>query len=307
MIIRNFTYYIFLLFLLATNVSLNAQSVGTRTDKNQILIGERVEYELLLSIPDNGYKVYFDLPDTIAHFEAIDKGNYDSTTNESAFNLRRKIIFTSFDSGAWYIPAFPVTLEKGNDSKRFMTDSVLINVGYAKADSTAELRDIKPIMEVNITDYFWYYVAAGILAAIIITVLLIKYFRRRARKPLPVLHSELSAFEEAMNDLKELSKYRLDVPADVKQYHSELGYIFKRYYSRKVELNLLNKTTDDLLLKLNEQQDDPALISSLAGSLRIGDAVKFAKFIPVAPESEGVFQQVKKIIEQLEKNKTIKS
>jgi hypothetical protein len=307
MTIRNCTYYFLFLFLVVANISLKAQNVATRTDRNQILIGERIEYELLIFLPDPGYKIYFDLPDSILHFDAIDKGSFDSTANDNGFNLRRKIIFTSFDSGAWYIPAFPVTLEKGNDAKRFMTDSVLINVGYAQSDSTAELRDIKPIMEVKVIDYFWYYVGGAILISLIIAILLLRYFRRRARKPLPVLHSDLSPFDEAMNDLNTLSKYSLHIPNEVKQYHTQLDYIFKRYYSRKIEINLLNKTTDELLLKSNELQEETALISVLAETLRMGDAVKFAKYVPPVSESENAMLQIREAIEKLEKNKTIKT
>jgi hypothetical protein len=112
MTIRNCTYYFLLLFLVTANISLKAQTVGTRTDKNQILIGERIEYELLISLPDPATKFILTCRILFLHFDAIEKGDFDSTGNEAAFNLRRKIIFTSFDSGAWYIPAFPVTLEK---------------------------------------------------------------------------------------------------------------------------------------------------------------------------------------------------
>lgn len=308
MSIKKYTYHIFLLLTFCTtNIYLNAQTVGIRTDKNQILIGERIEYELLITLPSEGYSINFNLPDSVAHFEAIEKGNFDTMSTNGSISLRRKIIFTSFDSGAWYIPPFPVTLEKNNDVKKIMTDSVLINVGYSPADSTNELRDIKPIMEVKVRSYLWYFITGGILVALLIAFLLFKYFIKRKRKPIPVLHSPLSPFDEAMNDLKALSGYDLTLPAEVKQYHTQLNFILKRYYSRVIDINLLNKTTGGFLLILKEQQQDSTLISFIAEALRIGDAVKFAKYIPPVPESDNCLLQVKETIEKLEKSKPNKT
>lgn len=307
MIIKKHSYYIVLLlgFCMAA-ISLNAQTVEIRTDKNQILIGERITYELFVNLPAEGYSIHFDLPDSVPHFETIEKGNFDTTSSNGSMSIQQKIIFTSFDSGAWYIPSLPVTLEKSNDSKRFITDSVLINVGYAPTDSTNELRDIKPIMEVNMPNYFWYYVAGAVLLGLVIAIALYAYINRKP-KPVPVLHSALSPFDEAMNDLKTLAKYDLHLPDDVKQYHTQLSFVLKRYYSRLIGQNLLNKTTDGFLLKLKEQQQEPAIISSVAEALRVGDAVKFAKYIPPAAESGNCMLKVKEAIEKLEKTKPNKN
>src|SRR6476620_9477348 len=130
-----------ILFVAACPAWINAQTVTTRTDRNQILIGERMEYDLFVTLPSTD-RVFFDLPDSINHFDVLDKGVFDSTRDNGAYNLRRSIIFTSFDSGSWYIPSLPITIGSGNDAKRFLTDSVLVNVGYAPADSSGELRDI---------------------------------------------------------------------------------------------------------------------------------------------------------------------
>ncbi|MFT3908812.1 MAG: hypothetical protein QM737_05260 [Ferruginibacter sp.] len=188
MIIKKLTYHFlfFIVFCITNNCV--AQNVEIKTDKNQILIGERIQYDLHITLPAQGYTINFNLPDSIPHFEAIEKGNFDTMSTNGSIEIRRKFVFTSFDSGSWYIPAMPVTLEINNEPKRFMTDSVLINVGYSPADSTNTLRDIKPIMEVKIKDYTWLYVAGAILTLLIIIFLLYNYFKNRKRKPLPVLY-----------------------------------------------------------------------------------------------------------------------
>ena len=288
MIISKHTYHILLIIIFFTTcIGSSAQTVEIKTDKNQILIGERIQYDVQVNLPGpGGYTVNADIPDSISHFEVIEKSDLDTTDTNGGKILHRSFVFTSFDSGSWYIPSVPITIGLNNNNKTYHTDSVLINVGYAPADTTGNLRDIKPIMEVKLKDYFWYYVAGAILTALILFLLVYDYLKRRKAKPLPVLHSSVSPYDEAMNDLNALSKYDLNNPRHIKEYHSQLSFILKRYFSRVTENNLLNKTTGGLLLQMKQQEVDSVSITSIAGFLRIGDAVKFAKHIPAAAESE---------------------
>lgn len=308
MIIKKGTYHIFLLiFFCCLCIFPRAQTVAIKTDRNQILIGEQIAYELLIIIPSQGYTINFNLPDTIPHFEIIEENNFDTINNNGTVSIHKKIIFTSFDSGAWYIPALPVMLEINNTAQKFTTDSVLINIGYADADSTAALRDIKPIMEVEITNYFWWYMIGFALSLIIIFIFVYGYFNNRKKKILPLLHSAISPFDEAMAALKELSTYDLAIPQTSKKYHTQLGFVLKKYYSRVIETNLLNTTTGDLLVILKEQQVESGLLSSIAESLRIADAVKFAKYISPVSESKKSLLVVKDAMEKIEKSKSTKN
>jgi hypothetical protein len=304
MLIRKYTYHFFFVVIFCTNhICSVAQNVEIKTDKNQILIGERIEYDLFITLPTQGYSINFGMPDSIPHFETIENGGYDTMQTNGSFVLKRKFVFTSFDSGAWYIPAMPLTLAINNDSKTFTTDSVLINVGYSPTDSTTELRDIKPIMEIKVANYIGYMITGIFLLIVLLIFLIYLYLQRRARKPLPVLHSALSPYDEAMKELKELSAYDLNIAADVKQYHSQLGFVLKRYYSRITANNLLNKTTGEFLLTMKQQEVESPQVIIVAQILRTGDAVKFAKHIPAVSESETCFSGVKQVIDKLEKDK----
>ncbi|MEP7163959.1 MAG: hypothetical protein ABI741_04650 [Ferruginibacter sp.] len=293
-----------MLLLCIAGFGLQAQSVFVKTDRNQILIGERIEYELTLKLPEEGYGINFKLPDSIPHFDVVVNKNFDTVNSNGSYLIRKRIIFTSFDSGTWHIPPFEVLLQKNNTSSKLITDSILVNVGYSPPDSTNQLRDIKPVMEVSVTDYFWFYVAAAIMAAIILIVLLYFYFKNRKKKPLPVFHSALSAYDEAMKALQELKEFDLDKPEQIKIYHVTLSEIFKKYFSRKKSKNLLSKTTGDILLDIKEYSGDATLVSTVAAALRSADAVKFAKYLPAITESNQTFEQVKAAIQLIEKDQS---
>lgn len=306
MLIKKYTYRLQLVIIFCTvHFCTAAQNVEIKTDKNQILIGERIEYDLFITLPSQGYSINFGMPDSLPHFETIENGDYDTMRTNGSFVLRRKFLFTSFDSGAWYIPAMPVTLSINDDRKTFTTDSVLINVGYSAIDSSIEIRDIKPIMEIKATNSFAYFIVGGLLLLLVLIFLINLYFKRKGSKPVPVLHSALSPYDEAMKDLKDLAKLKPDIATDVKHYHSQLSFIFKRYYSRITSNNLLNKTTGDLLLLMKQQEVASQQVVTVAQILRIGDAVKFAKHMPAVLETENCLAELKQVIERLEKDKPI--
>lgn len=309
MIKKNLTYRLFLLMVCCAMSFLSiAQSVEITTDRNQILIGERIEYKLLVrNVPQGNFTIKLLLPDSVAHFEVVEPGVFDTTSNNGVTTLSRKISFTSFDSGSWYFPPLLVAVTANNLTNRLKTDSVLVNVGYAPSDSTNELRDIRPIMDVQVKSYFWYYVVAAILSLLLIVFLVSGYLKRKKQLPVPVMHSAQSPFHQAMQELKSLSQLDLTVTTNIKQYHTSLGFILKRYMSRVNDHNLMNKTTGDMLLQLKDTAMEPAMLSAVAEALRMADAVKFAKYIPSSTNSGLSHTAIKNAIEMLEGNKVNKN
>lgn len=282
------------------------QSIKTSIDRKDILIGEQIKYNLTFTLPSSEYTIEFNLPDSFPHFDIISKVKSDSVDSKGNYLVFQKIVFTSFDSGKWSVASFPIKIKNATTSYTLNTDSVLINVGYAPADSTGELRDIKPVMEVFVIDNTLLYAIIGAVIGIILLLLIYRYFKRRKKKEKPIFQSALSPYDEAIKALNDLKKYNLYNAPEVKEYHSALAEIFKKYYSRKSQRNLLNKTTGDILVNLKENQGD-IVISSVAEALRTTDAVKFAKYLPPVQESEKSVEQVKNSIELLEKNQLQKN
>lgn len=277
-----------------------AQTVKTSVDRNDILIGEQVKYNIKASFPSGSYKIdWFTIPDSIAHFEVIDRGTVDSTVENNTTTLQRTITYTSFDSGRWNTPALPINFTSAtNKPVNIFTDSISINVGYSPADSTGQLRDIKPIMEVNVTDYFWYYIAGGVLLLLIIIYLLWRYFKNR--KPVVSNKSSRSAYDDAMKALEKLKQYDLNQKEQIKAYHTGLSDIFREYIGRKQNKNLMNSTSSDVLISLSSFSLDSDTVATTASALRTGDAVKFAKYIPSAIESEESLENIKRSIQIIE-------
>jgi hypothetical protein len=292
-----------LLIFLLLSFMVNAQppSISTSIDKKAILIGEHLSYKVEASIPSNAYKLnWLSIPDSIDHFEMVERPKTDSSVNGDMLTTKRLITITSFDSGVWTIPSFVVNFDPLNGDTAFnlFTDSIQINVTWSPMDSTKTFHDIKTIIEIKDEWPFWMWVAAALSALLLIVLIYYLVKNLIKKKPQPVFKSKLSPLEEAMQSLNELQKQQLLSKGEVKQFHSKLSDIFKRYISRKTGSGLFSLTTDEILIRVNEININKENSALIANTLRMSDAVKFAKYLPGSPESKSALLDIKKVIQR---------
>jgi hypothetical protein len=287
-----------LLFLSKHSIG-QSPAVKTSVDKTDILIGQQIHYKVETSMPDNTYRLsWFSVPDSFGNFVPILKEKIDSSYSNGNLNFSQQIIITSFDSGRQVIPplALAVSTLEGDSTFNIYTDSIPINVEYSPADSTLPFHDIKNIIEVKKTFPWWMW--ALIAAGVIIIIALVIYFVRKSKKKKDtgIFESKLSPYDEAMQLLDDLQKENLTEKKEFREYHSRLSDIFKRYLSRKTNSYQMHLTTDELLLELNELELSKEKIAAFASCLRMGNAVKFAKYVPPEYENQKCFSETKEMI-----------
>lgn len=281
-----------------------SQVVQTITDRKDILIGEQIKLTIKATVPTSAtLNNWAKFPDSIPHFDIVEAARPDTSDfKDNSKVIEQTIMITSFDSGRWLFPAMPVQFAgaAGQPPRILQTDSFYVNVGYSPADSTNELRDIKPIINVSVIDYRIYFIIGGIVLALLIIYLLYRYFKKHKKEKPLVSKSILSPFDEAMTELKKLGELNLNDASETKIYHTKLSYIFKNYLGRIQGKGLLDNTTADLLINIRELNVQAEDLFKLATALRYTDAVKFAKFQPSATESEDSLQKIKETIHLIE-------
>ncbi len=276
-----------------------AQAISTTVDKRDILIGEQITYNLNIDLPSADYKIDINIPDSLEHFDFIEKTAGVITYTNGKYAWEQKIIFTSFDSGSYAFPSFPFRINHLNTvSENLSTDSILINVGYMPIDKEGNPRDIKTILEVEYFNWLWVIIAAMVLAFLIFLFFLIRYLRKN-KKQLPALHNH-NAFKEAMQALEQLRNANESASIPVKEYHTKLADVLKVYYSKATRQNVLNKTTEEILTKLKAHQLNAETALHTSEALQTGDATKFAKYHPTFTENELALNYLKNTIEEIE-------
>ncbi|MBL0145056.1 MAG: hypothetical protein IPP48_04115 [Chitinophagaceae bacterium] len=307
---KNVTIYLLLIFTLINKYNYaQSPTVKTFIDKTNILIGEQIKYKVIATYSSNTYNVHWiNTADSVAHFEIVEKSKIDTATQNNNIVVQQTITFTSFDSGKWNTPAYRINFDPLQDDTtiNLFTDSIAVNVGYAPADTTNQLRDIKPIMEADDKNYFWYYIIGAFFLLLVVLVLVLrKVTKQKNKTPSAEFTARHSPYDEAVQNLNNLKKLNLDNVENTKQYHFELAKILKWYVSRIQRKSIMNKTTDDLLIHLSQNKVSKDMVTDIANALRCGDAVKFAKYLPETTQSEECLTKIKDAITYLHTNKLI--
>ena len=287
------------LFISASSFA-QSPSIKTSVDRNNILIGQPLNYRVEATFPVNTWKLnWLSVPDSFGHFEVITKNKIDSSVVNGNMYFSQVLTLTNFDSGSRVIPSLALGFQKLDSDSAFkmFTDSIQVEVSYSPMDSIQPFHDIKPIIEVKNTWPWWAWVLIGLGVLILggVIFLLVKHFKKK-KESTDLFESKLSPFDEAMQSLSELKNEQSINEEKVKEFHTKLTYIFKRFLSRSTNSYKLHLTADQVLVELSEQDLSKDQIANFAGSLRMGNAVKFARFIPPVYENENCFLQTKEMI-----------
>lgn len=281
-------------------------SIRTSVDKSKIVIGEQIHYTVSTSMPDNTYRLsWFTIPDSLGHFQVVQRNRIDSSFVNGNLNFSQNITLTSFDSGIQVIPSFVLNIEQlqGDTSFNLLTDSIPIQVSFSPMDSVETFHDIKSIIEVKKEWAWWLWAVLAVAVVLLIFWIrfLVKFFRKKPASP-DLFNSRLAPYEEAMQSLTGLQQQLLLQRDEVKEYHTRLSEIFKRYLSRKLKTYKMNLTADEILMELDEYSPGKEQLFAFANCLRMSSAVKFAKYIPLQSDSEKCLEQTKEMITTINNN-----
>tara|TARA_Y100000385_G_C12981569_1_gene588655 strand:- start:89 stop:943 length:855 start_codon:yes stop_codon:yes gene_type:complete len=257
-------------FLLLTKFAF-AQTASL--DTNSILIGEQINFSINNIISKTEvWPTYGEF--LVEGIEIIKQGKLD--TNENI--ISQKFIITSWDSGSYYIApiAFSATSK---------TQGLLLNVQTIILEKGAELKDIKQPMEAPIDwSDIWPWLLRIVLL-IIITYILKKYvFTKKEalkiEKPKVIIPADVIALKELIT----LEKAKIWQEGKIKEYHSSLSEIVRRYTEERFQFIALELTTDEIIDELKNKLKQEQ-IQNLKTLLQRADLAKFAKSKPIENEN----------------------
>lgn len=270
--------------------------VKATIDKDSILIGQPIQLMLEATVPDN---IPFAWPgtDTLPHFEWLEKGKVDTTVRPGQRYYRQYFTITSFDSGSWAIPR--LTFLAG--TKKAMTDSIRVFVGYTKLDPSKDFHDIKDIIDVPNPWARWIpWIVAGVTLLSVALVVWLIQKRKVIQQLITRQAPRLSPLEEAMKQLDELAKQQLPVNGAIKTYYTRLNEIFRVYLFRRLGIHSLAETSEELITQLRGSFAAAQQFDSVAETLRMSDFVKFAKYQPGIADTEHHYEVIRTAILTLE-------
>ena len=242
-------------------------------DSNTILIGQQINFTITNKVTST--KIWPTYNEFLVEGIEIIKASKIDTTDGV---ITQEFVITAWDSGSYFIP--PIAF-----SENSKTQALLLNVQTIILAEDAELKDIKqPIEEPIGWSDIWPWLL-GILILSLIIFILRKYVFNKNKpsiiiKPKVIIPADISALKE----LNALEKAKIWQEGNVKEYHSQLSEIIRRYTENRFQFIALELTTDEILQELKSILSDDQL-NNLSTLLQRADLAKFAKSKPIDTEN----------------------
>ncbi len=289
-------------------------TVAARLDSTNILIGDQVRLRLEVTHTPELTIQSIDLSplQQESKIDLIKSLPPDTVYNKEEVVLHQDVILTSFDSGYHFIPTIPILYAYQGQAGEIRSEQLALRVRtypISATDSLA-LQPIKDIIEEPFS--FWDiapYLAAGIGAAILIT--LIVWLVRRKRKkeePAPEPVDDRPAHVIALERLEALKAKKLWEGGQIKEFHTELTYILRAYLEKRFDIRALESTTFQIMLGIKLQPTyiiKESWYPDLERLLQTADLVKFAKAEPPSEWHEEMYNLTKKFIVETKEEEVV--
>ena len=293
---KGLSYLIVAILLMLYHTGIRAQvQFRASVDKNQILIGEQIRLELEAYVP-LGAEVQFLYPDSIPHFEFLNTPDSDTIESIDGKKYAKTFTITSFDSGRWEIPSLVLRV----NGEEYYSDTLGIDVAYSATDVNADYRDIKNI-EVILHPFAPYIPWVIGLVTVLALFAAIFYLRKRKPAKAPLINSfqAITAYEQALQALKQLKQKQYPEKGMIREYYTELNDIIRVFVFKKLSISALERTNEELILQLGSNSIPRETYLQLAQALRMSDFVKFAKYKPDMDENHRNFVIISDAIHSL--------
>ncbi|MBG7629957.1 MAG: hypothetical protein IZT56_05945, partial [Bacteroidetes bacterium] len=166
---------VYILFLIGFVGFSQENPVSIQIDTTLIRIGEQIQFKIVVDETKNVVFPKLQL-DSLGKVEVVEVKPTDTLKN----SLEKQYLLTSFDSGVYVIPQQQVLI----NNKRFLTDSLMLNVATVKVDTTKQrMFPIKAIQrEPKVFDdykhLFWWLIPVFVIIAIVLYFI----FRKKVKK-----------------------------------------------------------------------------------------------------------------------------
>ena len=276
----------FTLSLLIIPIFLFGQ-IETKIDSSSILIGDQIEFSIKSNLKD--LKNWKTFTDYIGKFEIINTSSIDTVKIDDRWILNQSYTLTHWDSGTFFIPA--ITMEE------MTSDSLLVYINTVKTIKEEGLKDIKePVNTPFSFEEALPYIL--IFFCIILLGFLIYYYIRNRKKTVKVeekVEIIIPPFQIALNLLLKLKDKNLLKQNEVKEYHSQISEILRRYIESGLNLKAMEISSNEIISSLKQQRIET---SSIEKVFTISDLAKFAKFKPLEIENKECLEMAILFVEQ---------
>ncbi len=299
---------ILLAVLIAFSFALNffAQNVSATAsaDKSKYLVGDYIYFKIQIEY-NKGTNIYAPpVKDTLTSVSVIKREEPVTEEKNGREVTTYNYILSGYDSAGVTIPPIPILYKAANDTavNTVYTNPVSFTVQTLKVNPNGGIKDVKTPIKIPLD---WRLILLWVIIGLIIAAIIYYFYRRYKKKKesMQPVRKEiiLPPHVVALNSLRELEDKKLWQQGKIKDYHSEITEIIRRYFEKRFELPALELTTSEAMEMLRGKKESEPIREITYDFLTNADLVKFAKYSPVGSLNEEMLKQAYNIV-----NKTIR-
>lgn len=292
-------FFNIIIFLLLT-VSIYAQDfrVRAKADTNLYLVGDyinltyRVEYRdgVKYSMPSIG-----DSLTELTFIKELPVQNYD---RDDLLIDEYTYVFSKYDSAGVVVPSikFRYTDKEGNVKTSF-SNEVAFDVKTIEVNTQEDIQDVKSPLRIPL-DWLSILIYLLILIVVIAAGYFVyqKYIKKKEEGVLAKPVIKIPPHEIALKALRSLEEQKLWQQGKIKDYHSEITDIIRRYFEGRFNFLAMEMPSSEVLRNLKKVNNDE--VYKIAESFfNNADLVKFAKFQPMPSINEQMMKQAYEIVD----------
>jgi hypothetical protein len=291
---------LFLVLILSLNLFAQNISAEAYTDSANYLVGDYINLTIKVKY-DEGITVSNPLiKDNFKDIEVIKVEEPVLLEENGKQIVEFKYIVSVYDSTDISISGIPVGYKTGNDTllQTVNTNPVYFTVHTVPVKPEEEIKDVKEPIKIPLD---WKTILLYLLIIIAIAGLAYFLYKRYKKKhegeEIKQTEPRIPSYITALNSLHQLEEEKLWQKGKVKEYHSKITEIIRRYFEDRFYLPALELTTSEAMIRLKERYDTAEILQATDEFLNNADLVKFAKYNPVPDLNAEMMKQAYKIVE----------
>ena len=275
-------------------------TVKVRTEASHYMIGDYIRLFVTVTNKPDVKFAFPSLKDSLPPLEFISKDKEEKKVlPDGKTQTDYQLTFAAFDSADFYLKAFsiPYTVSGDSTAHCLQTDSIFLTVRRVMVDTTVEIRDIKPPERESFPWGTFFLILYIAIVLVVVGYYIYKLYFKDRKKEVSEPVVIKTPYEEAYEKLQQLEAKELWQNGYVKEYHSEITEIVRRYFETVFHIPALEETSGEIVQRLKNVNAPWSIIVTTEEFLSNADMVKFAKFSPMPHVNSAMMTQAYKIIE----------
>lgn len=296
MVIKIVKYFLVFIFL---SLHLFAQEfrVLTEVDSSKYLIGDYINIKYRVEYIDG---VEFQMPsikDSLKELTFIKELPIQQYKKDNYIIDEHTFVFSKYDSAGVVVPSIKFEYTDSNkEVKISYSNQVELLVTTMEVNLQEDIQDVKAPIRIPLN---WWMILLYILILILLTALIYFLYKRYIKKKETLIESKpvikIPPHEIAMKALRSLEEQKLWQQGKVKEYHSELTDIIRRYFEGRFNFLAMEMPSSEVIENLKKLSNGK-LFEKVESFFSNADLVKFAKFQPLPSINEKMMIQAYDIV-----------